>query len=315
MYYICAMITTIQELFYSKDFKELVVETISRNPWFTPQSIEYAQRAIEEEFLYEHKFRRFCSTHAIDSTPKMKTLGVVCAGNLPLVGFGDMFYGLICGWNITLKPSSRDPLMRIFGKLDSVTVVDSIEELDHSDAIVVMGSDSTCALIEELYPSTPKLLRGTMHSVAILDSSVTRSELEKLYLDMFLYSGRGCRSVNHLYLSEDFSLDFLVTTIKQADSRYQLQMPREWADSYRYARAILSMTAREYIDGGFYLLVKGSSTMTATIGYSIFQSISEIDLTEFQHVAVAQNLGRSQFPRLEDFANGLSIPKFLSSLL
>ncbi len=289
----------------------LTVDATKTNEWFTTYFINYAEDAIASEFLNTEKVNMFCRRHKIDQSKKERTVGVICAGNIPLVGFGDMFYSLLCGWNVLLKPSSKDPLMRIFDKLPRVSVVDSVESLSGVDAVILMGSDATCKTIDRLFPNTPKLLRGAMHSVAVLDDRSLTNGAQGLFNDMFLYCSMGCRSVSHIYLPEGFDTDNFAKTITLAKEKSQWDFPSIWYDNYRYQRALMSARGENFVDLGFALLSSSESNSVTNIRYSTSPSPINIDPHSVQHIATTSNFGRAQHPTLDDFSGGISVPDFL----
>ncbi|MFI3288081.1 MAG: hypothetical protein R3Y61_06365 [Rikenellaceae bacterium] len=309
------MIKTLKNILNSEKFETLSAEALSVNPWVTPEFIATAREAIVQEFLDENKLKHFCLEHNIDTTPKDKRAAIICAGNLPLVGFGDLFYTLLCGWKILLKPSSKDPLMRLFEDIEGVEIIESIENLDTADAIILMGSDKTCALIEELYPSIPKLLRGSMHSIAILPTEPSTGDVEGLYKDIFLYCSKGCRSVSHLYIPRGFDVERLAHILKDTHLSSGYALPKIWHERYTYERATSMLRGDRIIDCGFCLLREAehhSPTQSlTTITFSYFDNPEEIPDTQIQHIATSENFGRAQYPTLSDFANKESVTEFL----
>ncbi len=309
------MIKTLNNILSSDNFDTLSAQALSVNPWVTHEFITTAREAISQEFLDEDKVRDFCSEHNIDTTPKDKRAVIICAGSLPLVGFGDLFYTLLCGWKVLLKPSSKDPLMRLFEAVEGVEIIESIENLDTADAIILMGSDKTCALIEELYPTTPKLLRGSMHSIAILPPEPTTIDIEGLYKDIFLYCSKGCRSVSHLYIPRGFDIERLAHILKETHLRSGYALPQIWYERYNYERATSILRGDKIIDCGFCLLCEtehhSSTQSLTTITFSYFDTPEEIPNTQIQHIATQKNFGRAQYPTLSDFANKESVAEFL----
>ncbi len=308
------MIARIKELFSSEQFAKLRTEALHINEFFTPEFIDYAVGALCDEFLDDTKVNSFIAKHGIERQDSGRTVGVLCAGNLPLVGFGDMFYSLLCGYNVALKTSRRDPLMQIFTELPEVTIVDNINKFQECDAILAMGSDEVCKILDDKFPTTPSLLRGAMHSVAILSGEERPQELEKLALDIFLYCTMGCRSTGYLYIPHGY--DF--TSLTQALSKTPLPMPRAWDDNYRYQKARATMNMEEFVDGGFYILKETGAEAVlplGVIGYSTYSTPPTLaDNPTIQHIATAQNFGTAQHPTLEDFSGGLSVVEFLKRL-
>lgn len=274
----------------------------SQGEWCTVNDLRSAVSAIESEFLDDRKFFRFLSANTLERL-KYPKVGVVCAGNIPLVGFGDMFYALLAGAEVWLKPSRRDPLMRRFEPL--VHLVDNVEQLRGTDALMVMGSDETCAALRSMFPKKPMLLRSSRHSVAVLRGDETPCDIALLADDIFLYSGRGCRSVSHIYLPRDFDLSRLAFPPRE--------MTPAWRDAYRYAKAISAMCGDQFVDGGYYLLKQGHSSHTTVIGYSFYDEQPILDMREIQCIVGHGNIpfGSAQRPTLYDFADGVSPIEFL----
>lgn len=300
------MIDKIEKIFSSDLFAQLATQAIATNEWTTADDIIYAVNALRAEFLDKLKLQDFASEHSIDTSPNDLCVGIVAAGNLPLVGFGDMFYALLCGCRVVLKPSSKDPLMRAFAQLEQVTVVDTLEELKGVDCLLAMGSDSTCHLLKGLMPKTPMLLRGSMHSIAILDGEESDQDVEALADDCFRYCSRGCRSVTHLYLPKGYQIEKLKFAPRQ--------MPAAWDECYRYQRARAILSNEQFVDGSFYLLKERPASATAVIGYSFYTDPSQIPTLGIQHTAHRGNFGHAQRPSVDDFANRQNVVEFLRKL-
>lgn len=309
------MVKEISRLFSSQSFRELRGEALRGNEWFTDAFIDTAIDALKREFLDVQKVRNFCEQSGIDSRRCGKRVGVIAAGNIPLVGFGDMFYSLLSGWDVVLKPSSKDPLMKIFAQLDGVEVVESIENFDSIDSVILMGSDATCSLISEKFPTTPTLLRGSMHSVGVLpDRELSDRELEGLYDDIFLYCGRGCRNVSHLILPESYDVRELSSRLSKV-KRWEL--PSVWHDLVSYHRAMSTLRGEEFIDSGSFLLTESedSHPQPCVLTYRYATEGFRLQTDKIQHIADTSNFGSAQYPTLYDFANGASVPEFLRGIL
>ena len=82
---------------------------VSANAWFTPAHITMAARNIANEFLREDKLRAWISKYTLPAAPK--TVGIVMAGNLPMVGFHDLLCGFVSGHKLLLKLSSKDEVL------------------------------------------------------------------------------------------------------------------------------------------------------------------------------------------------------------
>lgn len=298
------MITKIGQILDSEQFRTLSRLTPLHNGWITARCIERAVKAIHTQFLDPFAVEQFISDQRIDSSIGLgRRVGIICAGNLPLVGFADMFYSLLCGFSVLIKPSSGDPLMRAFAQLPRVTIVETIDDLSSVERLLLMGSDETCRMVERRFADKSMLLRGSMHSIAILDDALSADELELLSDDIFAYWGRGCRSVTHLYLPAGYD----VASLRFAP-RPTIKL---WDDCYTYQKARATIMEEPFYDQGYYLLQTTWIPTTSVVGYSFYDRLSSIPLDGVQHIASRGNFGSAQSPSLNDFANKANVIDFL----
>ncbi|MEG2098412.1 MAG: hypothetical protein RRY42_00735 [Mucinivorans sp.] len=284
---------TIINIFQSSISENLINESLAANQFFTTSSIRTAIQAITQEIdhITEPQF----------AFSNLK-IGVLAAGNIPFVGFFDMYNALLTGGQVFVKPSRRDPLMRIFGDL-----VHIVDRLPHQvDIILAMGSDQTMQALGDEYPASQLILRGTEHSAAVLTGNESSEELRGLADDIFLHSSMGCRSVSHLHLPRAYPLDRL-----RFDARGQA-LPAAWYDNYRQQKAISTMRGEKFIDGEFYLLAEGFHSSIATVGYTFYDNIEKIDFGSVKLKSIVSQssiadylpltpteFGRGQFPKFE----------------
>src|SRR6478609_9629960 len=68
------------------------------NPWFSAASVETAVTAIADNFLQADLLRTWATAYAVpEERPVAKTVGIVMAGNIPLVGFHDWLAVFVSG--------------------------------------------------------------------------------------------------------------------------------------------------------------------------------------------------------------------------
>ena len=60
-----------------------------QNAWFTPEFIDLAVNNIVEQFLPKEKLEAWAAHYFLDDNVQPKNIGIVMAGNIPLVGFHD----------------------------------------------------------------------------------------------------------------------------------------------------------------------------------------------------------------------------------
>ena len=87
-------------------FKEQLERAIHYNGWFTPDNILFALEGWSESLKSENLDKWLKPYNFEDIKPK--TVGIIMAGNIPLVGFHDFISVLMAGHKVLIKQSSND---------------------------------------------------------------------------------------------------------------------------------------------------------------------------------------------------------------
>ena len=195
------------------EWKEVKYKASLLNPWFTTEFIDIAAENIASHFLEKQKLVNWTSAYAIGS-PVPKKIGIVMAGNIPLVGFHDLLCAFISGHKALIKPSSKDETLinHLVQKLKewNSEIKDLIfleDMLKRCDAYIATGSNNSARYFEYYFSKYPNIIRRNRTSVAVLDGKETTEELDKLADDVHLYFGMGCRNVTKLFVPVNY--DFI----------------------------------------------------------------------------------------------------------
>ena len=83
---------------------------VQNNPWFTHEQIRDALNALCDKFLTEEHLRNWVNYYPqLQNNPREpRTIGLVLAGNIPLVGFHDILSVFISGNRSVVKLSDKD---------------------------------------------------------------------------------------------------------------------------------------------------------------------------------------------------------------
>lgn len=300
----------------------VVAKACAANEWFTPSDISRAIEAIREQFLDREKLQRWL-THYNIQPQCSRRVSIIMAGNIPLVGFFDLMCVLMCGHTALVKPSSKDRVLTeyIIGELLAISPALPIilcDKAEDCDMVIATGGDSAAAYFQSRYATTPSLIRGSRHSLAVLGGDESDEELRSLACDIFTYSGLGCRNVSLVMLPRGAEL--------------RLPAPESLSDMYRgcylSSRALMMMTSQPHIDLGYALAVErqGFSDNISCINYCYYDSLEQVEqwLAEndekIQCVVTRKvdhprrvDFGRAQYPTLFDYADGVDVMKFLTS--
>src|SRR5690606_12182167 len=142
----------------------------------------------------------------IENTPS-KTVAIILAGNIPLVGFHDFLSVLLTGNKVLAKLSSNDRVLLPYlaeilisfeGEFNGY-ISFSEEKLTDFDAVIATSSNNTARYFEYYFGKYPHINRKNRNSVAVLTGNESEEELVKLADDIFRYFGLGCRNVSKLY--------------------------------------------------------------------------------------------------------------------
>ena len=308
-------------------FHSVVSGEIYRNGWFEPREVKQSLSGIAS-WLNHETLHAFSSPYAFNEF--RPSLGLILAGNLPMVGFHDILCGLLSGYTLQIKLSSDDQqliplLIRGLTELNpAYTELIQInpQKLSGFDAVIGTGSDSTLLHFQSYFKNIPHLLRGNRTSIAILSGDETAEELHALGRDIFQYFGRGCRNVTHLIVPEGYSFDAFFEAILPFQTVIQ---NKKYGNNYDYNRAIHLLSKQPLLDNGFLLLHESTALHPplAMIHYHSYTHRSEAIEYINQHQdkiqcvsgTVEVPFGTTQQPRIDDFADGINTMEWLEHAL
>ena len=193
------------------------------NAWFIPEFINRSVDSICTRFLQAPLLEAWVGSYNLPDTPaKVQTVGLVMAGNIPLVGFHDFLCVFLSGHSVLIKASYNDEVL-INHQVEKLSQwepsvserVAFAEQLKGCDAYIATGSNNSGRYFEYYFGKYPHIIRRNRTSVAVLDGSETRTELEALAEDIQLYFGLGCRNITQLYVPEKYDFIPLLTTLKK----------------------------------------------------------------------------------------------------
>ena len=261
----------------------------------------------------------------IPGRPSDETVGVVMAGNIPLVGFFDLLCVLICDRRCLIKPSSKDRILigHIVDLLREIEPRFSIGALEGKvpDRLIASGSDEARRHFASVYPDTPSLLRGHRYSVAVLSGQESDRQLDGLYDDVFSYFGLGCRNVSRIFVPRGYDLRRLCRRLSARPITHT-----GYLNNYRQARAMRLLSGTEFIDGGFFLMRPGADKEgpLSEIACTSYESVGSVERLlrerdrEIQCVVSATldhprrvDFGQAQHPSLTDYPDGIDVMEFL----
>lgn len=303
-------------------------EAASReNGWFVPEFIDLAVKNIVQQYLQPATLFHFVSAYpSVSMQPSPIRVGLVMAGNIPLVGFHDFLCCFLAGHQITIKLSSKDRklmehlLQQLINWAPELSErIQTAELLKGCDAYIATGSNNSGRYFEYYFQNYPSIIRKNRTSAAIITGSENKEELEALASDMLLYFGLGCRNVSKIWVPESY--DFLPLLSAMEKFRWMADH-NKFRNNYDYNLSLHILNGKYYMTNGIVLLVEDPRLFSAIsqIHYSFYSPELGIpampDATELQCLTGKGHIpfGMAQQPSIFDFADGVDTMRFLTNL-
>lgn len=317
---------------------EEVIDLAQRaNGWFTPEFSRLALHNIASRFLKKELLEAWIAQYPALSEDRVepKIVGIVMAGNIPLVGFHDFLCGFISGHTLRIKLSSKDTVLwnHIFAKLaewnpEFATQVSVSEMLKNCDAYIATGSNNSSRYFEYYFQKYPHIIRKNRTSVAVLDGTETSDELNHLSDDVNLFFGLGCRNVTKVFVPEDYNFEALLRSFDRFAAHGD---HNKFKNNYDYQLALYLLNKQQYMSNGHILMVENESAYApiSVVHYGFYQdekalldTLAEDDsiqcITTKPGVALGSAklmpFGANQSPALSDYADGVDTLAFLQAL-
>ncbi|MBQ4819114.1 acyl-CoA reductase [Aquimarina sp. MMG016] len=325
----------VNSILHNDDFFDEMILKIQtaehHNGWFTKENVIFS---LEQwgNTLTTDNLTKWLSTYKLKEIIP-KTIGIIMAGNIPLVGFHDFLSVLISGHNVLVKQSSNDNqlLPYLASYLIAVEprfqdcITFTTERFTNFDAIIATGSNNTARYFEHYFGKVPNIIRKNRNSVAILTGNETKDQLKALGEDIFRYYGLGCRSVSKLMVPEGYDFD---TFFKAVYSYGDIINSAKYANNYDYNKAVYLMSNYKLLENGF-LMLKEDESYASPIASLFYETYSSTDTLAQKLIADKDKIqcivsdrfmensidfGRTQYPQLSDYADGIDIIEFLTKI-
>lgn len=311
-------------------FFQLMKRAETENPWFTEESFKFCFKNWADN-LNINNIQNWISQYNF-SNPK-KNIGLILAGNIPLVGFHDVICVLLSGHTPIIKLSSKDQMILPFllkkwnefsGDILEYHIV---EKLENYDAVIATGSNNTARYLEYYFKDVPSIIRKNRTSIGILKGDETNEQIQLLAEDIFRYFGLGCRNVTKLLIPETMPLEKLFESFigfKDIINHHK------YANNYDYNRAIYLLNQEKFWDNNFVMLKENEKLFSpiSVINFSHYNDLQDIQnfITQNENniqciVANPQleinntlNFGEAQTPTLNTYADNVDTMEFLSKL-
>ena len=315
------------DLFFD-GFKHQIKLAKEHNGWFTQNNIIFSLESWSNA-LTNRNINQWTDKYNFN-VENPKTVAIIMAGNIPLVGFHDFLSVLISGHSVLVKQSSNDKhLLPFLAKYLEVVepsfngkIKFTEEKLEAFDAVIATGSDNTARYFEYYFKDKPSIIRKNRNSVAILTGNETNAQLETLSNDIFRYYGLGCRNVSKLFVPKDYNFDAFFNAVYKW---HPIINENKYANNYDYNKAVYLMSEFDMLENGFLMIKEDENYASpiATLFYEYYNSISDLqqkletDADKIQCIVASDfsedeiAFGQTQKPQLWDYADNVDTVEFL----
>lgn len=309
-----------------QELDNAIVNASNQNKWFTKENLEFCLRSWGNTLTESHIVTWLSSYPSQQTTQR---LGLVLAGNIPLVGLHDVLCGLACGYHLEVKYSSNDAVLLPFVVnflcekqpewKGNIHFTDN--KLTKFDRVIATGSSNTARYFQYYFKDVPHIVRKTRNGVAVLDGNESEKELKALCVDIMQYFGLGCRSVSHLMVPQGYDFNNLFLALYE---HRDIIHHNAYANNYDYNKAVFLMQEEDLLENGFIMLKKDNTLNSpiACVHYSTYSNITaaekSIEAQQDSIQCVVSNcldntlaFGQTQHPKLNDYADHVDTMAFL----
>lgn len=310
-----------------EDLKQVTGSARAENAWFTPESTTHALHGIQR-MLDRDTLTRWLQPQNFHEPEVPAIVGIVMAGNIPLVGFHDLMCVLLTGHFAAVKTSTQDHALItiVLGWLLEAEPrlkknVQLCDRLNHVDAVIATGSDNTARYFEYYFRNKKRIIRKNRTSLAVLSGTETTTELSELGKDLFLYFGLGCRNVSKLLVPAGYDFRVFFESIEPFGT---LRDHHKYVNNYDYYKSLFLINQTPHLDNGFVLLLPTRDLVSPVSviytqeysGSDALQSYLTENTSKIQCIVGKEYLpfGTAQLPDPWDYADGVNTIAFLADL-
>ncbi len=309
---------------------EFIIKAHINNNWYTPDMQMAALKNWAKQ-LTESNLSLWASSYHFTSNPKK--IGVIMAGNIPLVGLHDLVCVLVSGHHALIKSSANDSILTPWVINQLITIDNRIgnlivetEKLNTCEVLIATGSNNSARYFEFYFRDKPKIVRKNRNSIAVLSGNETFEHLQELGKDIFLYFGLGCRNISKLLVPENYNFETFFQAIEINNERIH---HNKYYNNYTYHKAIFLMNITPHLDNGF-LILKEDNNIASPLGCLFYQYYTNQDEVisylnsnrDAIQIVVGDKtfgddcipFGESQNTGLYDYADQVDTMKFLNEL-
>lgn len=313
------------------EFETLCQTAVNQNNWFTNESIKKSFSAWAET-LQPDKLNQWTAPYTFKEQGLQ--IGLVLAGNIPLVGLHDVLSVIISGNIACIKYSSQDSILMkaVLNALVNIksqfkSQIQEVERLNDVDAVIATGSDNSARYFKHYFASKPHIIRQNRVSIGIINGEESTADFEALGEDIFTYFSLGCRNVSKVFVPKGFELPKLIGAMDKFSPTLD---HHKYRNNYDYNKSIYLVNSEPHLDSGFFMMRESKELVSpiSVVFYETYESEAELSLKLSAELDKIQCMvskgawyegslpfGTAQCPELWDYADGVDTLEFLSETI
>ncbi len=316
-----------------EEINDWVIQARNSNGWFTEDNVRLSLEMAAIHYLAEYPIKKLVEEYKLTDLKEQKSVGIIAAGNIPLVGLADLVHVLLSGHKAMIKLSSSDQvlMLKIIEKLfkldeDWKNEIKLVHRLNDADAYIATGSNNSSRYFEYYFSSKPHIIRKNRSSVAVLNGEESSMNLRDLGNDIFRYFGLGCRNISKLFVPENYNFEHFYESIEYWNT---IKIHHKYNNNYDYNKSVYLVNRVPHLDNGF-LILKEDENLISPLSVLFYETYSSSNNLGEKLIANKEKIqcvvgnssysfptiafGESQEPRLDEFADDVDTIEFLKSL-
>ncbi len=308
----------------------LIHRTAHNNPWFTKENYQLSIQHIIEHYLKEDHLSNWIAAYDFSTTNLQKKVGLIVQEAIPLSSFRDVMAIFLSGHHAQIKLDQNDfyvlpYLIQILNDYlpETKSYFSLVQQLKQFDAVVTSEYLENVALFEQYFKKVPNLIRKPNFTIAILDGTEAKDELDKLSDDILLYFGLGNQSVSKIYVPKSYDFEPLLEVIHEKYK--QVVLHSKYKNNFDYNYSLQILNKMNFQANGCIMLLEDPQLVSriATLHYEYYTDLDTLKNELQEQFSSIKNIvslhafdekcipfGTSQFPKLEDKA----VLEFLNAL-
>jgi len=253
--------------------------TAFNNQWLTIENSKKAGKSMAIAYLTRETLLDWVAKFDWTSPEIPKEVGIVPAGNVPLVGLLDIVSTFLAGHIALIKPTSAEEylLPHLIKKMiawepKAALYFQLNNFLKGFDAIITMTHGSKNPYFTTYFSKFPHIIRAERHSIAILDGAETDVELLALGNDVFANFGLGNENVSKIYVPEGYNFDKLLTIFHEYR---QIVLTSKYKNNFDYNYSLFLLNNLSFLANGC-LILKEDSSLTSRIACLHYENYTNL---------------------------------------